>query len=47
MAIAKHLRVVSAANYITGAEFPSIQDLYTRRWQRKAQNIFRRQPPKP
>ena len=32
-------RVVSMAQYITGDKLPDIQDLYTRRWQRKAQKI--------
>ena len=29
-------RVVRTAQYITGAKLPAIQDLYTRRYQRKA-----------
>jgi hypothetical protein len=29
---------VRTAQYITGAKLPAIQDLYTRRYQRKAQN---------
>jgi hypothetical protein len=36
-----HQRVVRMAQDITGAEFPVIQDLYTRRCQRKALKIFR------
>ena len=32
-------RVVRTAQYITGAKLPAIQDLYTRRCQRKALNI--------
>ena len=32
-------RVVRTAQYITGAKFPAIQDLYTRRLQRKALKI--------
>ena len=34
-------RVVCMAQYITGAKLPSIQDLYTRQCQRKAQKIAR------
>ena len=34
-------RVVRMAQYITGAKLPAIQDLYTRRCQRKALNIFK------
>ncbi|XP_071208102.1 F-box/LRR-repeat protein 8 isoform X1 [Salvelinus alpinus] len=34
-------RVVRTAQYITGAKLPAIQDLYTRRCQRKAQKIVR------
>jgi hypothetical protein len=34
-------RVVCTAQYITAAERHSIKDLYTRRCQRKAQNIFK------
>ena len=33
-------RVVRTAQYITGAELPAIQVLYTRRCQRKALNIW-------
>ena len=43
--VAKHLkalqRVVRTAQYITGAKLPAIQDLYTRRCQGKALNIFK------
>ena len=39
-------RVVSTAQYITGADFPAIQDLYARQCQRKALKIVKRlQPP--
>ena len=38
-------RVVSTAQYITGAKLPAIQDLYTRRCQRKALKIVKRPPP--
>ena len=38
-------RVVHTAQYITGAKLPAIQDLYTRRCQRKALKIVRLQPP--
>jgi gmma-aminobutyric acid receptor subunit gamma len=38
-------RVVHTAQYITGAELPAIQDLYTMQYQRKALNIIRLQPP--
>jgi hypothetical protein len=34
-------RVVYTAQYITGAELPTIQDLYTRRCQRKALTIVK------
>ena len=34
-------RVVQTAQYITGAKLPAIQDLYTRRCQRKAHKIVR------
>ena len=34
-------RVVCTAQYITGAKLPAIQDLYTRRCQRKALNIVK------
>jgi gmma-aminobutyric acid receptor subunit gamma len=34
-------RVVRTAQYITGTKLPAIQDLYTRRCQRKAQKIVR------
>jgi hypothetical protein len=51
MEIALHLtiklyRVVRTAQYITGDKLPAIQDLYTRRCQRKAQTIVRLQSPK-
>ena len=36
-------RVVRTAQYITGAKLPAIQDLYTRRCQRKVLKIV--QPP--
>ncbi|XP_064841530.1 sclerostin domain-containing protein 1-like [Oncorhynchus masou masou] len=46
MAPARHLhltvrryRVVRMAQYITGAKFPDVQDLYTRQCQKKAQKI--------
>ena len=35
------LRVVRTAQYITGAKFPFIQDLYTRQCQRKALKIVK------
>jgi primosomal protein N'' len=38
-------RVVSTTQYITEAELPAIQDLYTRRCQRKALKIVRLHPP--
>jgi hypothetical protein len=39
-------RVVRTAQYITGAKLPAIQDLYSRRCQRKALKIVKRpQPP--
>ena len=38
-------RVVRTAEYITVAKPPAIQDLYTRRCQRKALKIVRLQPP--
>ena len=39
-------RVVRTAKYITGAKLPAIQDLYTRRCQKKALKIVKRpQPP--
>jgi hypothetical protein len=38
-------RVVCMAQYITGAKLPAIQDLYTRRCQRKTLKIVRLQPP--
>ena len=34
-------RVVRTAQYITGAQLPAIQDLYTRRCQRKALKIVK------
>ena len=34
-------RVVCMAQYITGAKLPDIQDLYTRRYQRKALKIVK------
>ena len=34
-------RVVRTAQYITGAKLPAIQDLYTRRCQRKVQKIVK------
>ena len=34
-------RVVNTAQYITGAKLPAIQDLYTRRCQRKALEIVK------
>ena len=34
-------KVVSTAQYITGAKLPAIQDLYTRQCQRKAQKIVK------
>jgi hypothetical protein len=34
-------RVLRTAQYITGAKLPAIQDLYTRRCQRKAQKIVK------
>ena len=34
-------RVASTAQYITGAKLPAIQDLYTRRCQRKAVKIVK------
>ena len=34
-------RVVCTAQYITGVKLPDIQDLYTRRCQRKAQQIVK------
>jgi hypothetical protein len=34
-------RVVRTTQYITGAKLPAIQDLYTRRYQRKALNIVK------
>jgi hypothetical protein len=34
--IARYYRVMRTAQYITGAKLPAIQDLYTRRCQRKA-----------
>ena len=37
-------RVVCTAQYITEAKLPAIQDLYTRRCQRKALKIVRLQP---
>jgi hypothetical protein len=40
-------RVVSTAQYITGARSAAIQDLYTRRCRRKDQNMVRLYPPKP
>jgi gmma-aminobutyric acid receptor subunit gamma len=38
-------RVVHTVQYITRAKLPAIQDLYTRRCQRKALKIVRLQPP--
>ena len=38
-------REVRMAQYITGTKLPAIQDLYTRRCQRKALKIVRLQPP--
>ena len=43
--VSDHKRVVRTAQYITGAKLPAIQDLYTRRCQRKALKIVRLQPP--
>ena len=43
-ATARHMTpqsVVRTAEYITGAELPAIQDLYTGRCQRKAQRIVK------
>jgi hypothetical protein len=37
-------RVVRTAQYITGAKLPAIQNLYTRRCQRKALKMVRLQP---
>ena len=37
--------LVRTAQYITRAKLPAIQDLYTRRCQRKALKIVRLQPP--
>jgi gmma-aminobutyric acid receptor subunit gamma len=37
-------RVVRTAQYITRVKLPAIQDLYTRRCQRKALKIVRLQP---
>ena len=37
-------RVVHTAQYITGAELPAIQDLYTRRCQRKALRNYQKTP---
>ena len=34
-------RIVLTAQYITGAKLPAIQDLYTRRCQRKAQEMVK------
>ena len=34
-------KVVCTGEYITGAKLPAIQDLYTRRCQRKAQHFFK------
>ena len=38
-------RVVRTAHYITGAKLPAIQDLCTRRCQRKALKMVRLKPP--
>ena len=38
-------RVVRTAQYITEAKFPAIQDLYTRRCQRKALKIVKDSKP--
>ena len=38
-------KVVRMAQYITGAKFPAIQDLYTRQCQRKALKMVRLQLP--
>ena len=38
-------REVRTVQYITWAKLPAIQDLYTRRCQRKALKIVRLQPP--
>ena len=38
-------RTVRTTQFITGAKLPAIQDLYTRRCQRKALKIVRLQPP--
>ena len=43
--VRKAQRVVRTAHYITGAKLPAIQDLYTRRCQRKALKIVKRLHP--